>query len=132
MSLNEKRLLEELKTKVPEVALKLEQQVGYALPLDIEWETFAGQGEYAFTRLRDSFFRELLEGIRLVTKDKIGKDAFAEKVKRVHIVCTDDPKKVNLELTADGSLAFVVQLGGGGTFSYRGQRQIEEYLEKAL
>ena len=132
MGLKEKRLAEDIKsTKVVEVLKTLETTVGYPLQLDIDWDSFTAYDEYALTRLRDSFFRDLLEGIRLVAKDQMGKDALKSAVQTIKIVCTDDPKGAKMELLPDKVFSFVIQTAGSN-FSFASASKMRDYLEKNL
>jgi hypothetical protein len=132
MGLKEKRLAEDIKTtKVVEVLKILETTTGFPITLDIDWDSFTIYDEYALTRLRDSFFRDLLEGIKLVAKDQMGKDALKARVQTIKIVCTDDTKGAKMELLPDSVFSFVIQTAGSN-FSFPSAAKIRDYLEKNL
>jgi hypothetical protein len=132
MGLREKRLAEEIKTtKAVEVKQNIDEMCGAPIELDIDWESFTAYDEYPLTRLRDSFFRDLLETIRLITKDEMGKEAFVARVKRLSVVCTDDPQKSGVELKEAETLTYIAQLAGNN-FSFPTPPKTVKYLEDNL
>ena len=88
MGLAERRAANEFETTVlPGFKERIDEAAGFAVPLEINWDQLSPAGE---ARLFPEcwpqvYFEPLTEGLKIVGRDKLGKEALAAGLKKVVI-----------------------------------------------
>lgn len=86
MGLAERRATEEFKSKrLPELTAHIETIVGRPVPIDVEWNQLAYQGNdipyhEVWTKL---FFTPVIDALRRIGRDPLGREALSAGVKRI-------------------------------------------------
>jgi hypothetical protein len=86
MGLAERRATKEFQDKsLPSLKAEIEKLAGFAIPVDIHWEQLARE-EYADSydeNWKKVYFQPLINALKKVTRDQIGKDAVKAGLKKV-------------------------------------------------
>ena len=93
LGLAERRALKEYQeTKYVEIKKQIDQAAGFELKVSVQWEKIAGAGDASHYLEEDYFtkvyFIPLIDALKEITKDEMGKAAAKEKLKEV--VVTND------------------------------------------
>lgn len=128
-SLDTRRFLKEMQDKdVPEFQKKASDAAGTPITLDIDQGSF-GDNKSALESMRFYLFPGLTAALATIAKDDLGKQALAQKIKKVHVVYdlkVNDQKGLSLK---DGTLDVHYAFGGG---SYLTESQYKAFLEQSL
>ncbi len=88
MGLAERRVANEFETNsLPGIKIQIDESAGFALPLDIHWDQISPAGESrlfaeCWTAI---YFEPLIQALRTVGRDAMGKEALQAGLKRVVI-----------------------------------------------
>ena len=131
MGLAERRLAEQIKTEqVPQFQTDLQTAMGFAPEVDIEWATFMTDSEYPLKRMQDNLFYNLVEVMKSIGRDAMGKEALAENIQKIIIRNVATPEQVAVTL-ADKTLTLTAALSDD-TYSSYSYSDIVSYLEPKL
>jgi hypothetical protein len=131
MGLVERRLAKEIQdTKIPEFKAELKTVTGFEPELDIKWDTFIAFDEYPLTRLRDSMLPSIMDGMKNICIDDMGKEALKAGLTKIILVNTDKGDEVEIRY-ANKELYVCSQLAGDSHSAYSSD-QIQTLLEKNL
>lgn len=86
MGLAERRAANEFETNsLPGIKIQIEESAGFALPLDIHWDQLSTAGEsHLFVECWTTiYFEPLIQALRTVARDAMGKEALQAGLKRV-------------------------------------------------
>jgi len=128
MNMEAKRAKQNFEDKtLPEKLKKLRELTSPELAVEIDWTDFTSKEDISM--IGNGFFDRLNADLQKLCKDKIGKDAFNERIKKVVVKCvaTKAEKRFTLEgdtLTAWGAW--------GKSEGYIGYDEYRKYLEKNL
>lgn len=88
MGLAERRVAQEFQTKnFPALKTRIEEAAGFPVPIEVNWDALSIEGEsrlYAES-WTDVYFEPLIEGLKSVTRDQMGKDAVKKELKSIVI-----------------------------------------------
>ena len=108
MGLAERRAAKEFETKrFAQFKTDIDTAAGFDVPVEVKWETFTIEGE---SHLYDEcwpkvYFEPLIEALKAVAIDDMGKDALKTGLKRVEIANTKDVSNYDYYATfEDGTL----------------------------
>jgi hypothetical protein len=88
MTLAERRIVNEFQTgQFPALKTRVEEAVGFPVPVEVQWDTLAVPGE---SRLYAEcwpsvYFEPLIAGLAVVCRDDMGRDAVRGAVKKIVI-----------------------------------------------
>jgi hypothetical protein len=126
MGLAEKRAQTEFEQEqLTPITTALNTATGTPIAVEVNWQTFTSAD--AITKLPRACFGFLTEGIQLVCRDTVGKEAFNEAVKKVQIEYTADESKTFLKV-ANGTLTYASPWDG----PCNTEGWIKTEIEKAL
>jgi len=86
MGLNERRAVREFQeNRFPKLQQEIQAAAGFAVAIEVNWKQLAKEGhadsfERAWTEI---YFKPVLEGLRAVGRDELGKDALKASLKKV-------------------------------------------------
>jgi hypothetical protein len=131
MGLVERRLAKEIQdTKIPEFKAELKTVTGFEPELDIKWDTFIAFDEWPLNRLRDSMLPSIMEVMKNICIDDMGKDALKAGLTKIILVNTDKGDDVEIRY-ANKELYVCGQMAGDSHYSY-GSDHIQTLLEKNI
>ena len=131
MGLAERRLAEQIKTEqVPPFLADLQAAMGFAPQVDIEWPTFMTETQYPLTRMEGNLLTPLVEAMKNIGRDAMGKEALAESIQKVVIRNGPSSEQATVAL-ADKTLTLTAALSDDTYFSLGGS-DIVRYLEPKL
>ncbi len=103
MGLEEKRRLSKLKEDTfPKFDDELKQITGADIHYDIDWDSFASSID-AMNALEQSALPTINAAFRDLCRDKIGKDAVQESIKKIHLAQGTEAQEDNFSIK-DGTL----------------------------
>jgi hypothetical protein len=89
MGLAERRATKEFQDKsLPSLKAEIEKLAGFAVPIEINWEQLARE-DYADSydeNWKKVFFQPVINALKKVTRDQMGKDAIKSGLKRI-VLC---------------------------------------------
>ena len=130
MGLAERRLAEKIKTEqVPQFQANLKEAMGFAPKVDIEWDTLLNDNTRALDRMPDNLLAPLVEAMKNIGQDDMGKQALAEHVKRI-VIRNAAAEQATVTL-ADKVLTLTAALSEDTYYSL-GSSDIVRYLEPKL
>lgn len=131
MGLAERRLAEKIKTEqVPQFLADLQTAMGFAPEVEIDWASFLAYNEYPLNRMKNEVFYNLVEAMKNLGQDAMGKEALADAIQK--IVIKNAPTREELVLSlSDKTLHLTVALAEDVYASY-GYSDIVYYLEPKL
>lgn len=131
MGLQEKRAAKSIEEQyLGEYQKEINELVGKELPININWDTF----EMDFIKFVPSVcLQRLTDGIKLVCKDDMGKEAMAESVNSIEVYCIpNEGAEAKKELKLENGVFFLTACWGGHHSGYFIDSTIREYLENNL
>ena len=131
MGLAERRLAEQIKTdQVPPFLADLQTAMGYAPEVEIDWASFMVADEYPLNRMQDNLFYNLVEAMKNIGRDAMGKEALAENIHKIVLRNVTPAEAASVELQ-DKTLTITAVLAGD-TYSSYSYSDIVRYLEPKL
>lgn len=138
MGLPEKRALKEFQDKhLPGITKDLEKVAGKSVPMTIHWDSLAWEGSADLYNnvWTNGCFLPLIEALRNVCSDEIGKEAVNKSLKKIDV--KGDYAHAMRVSFDDGVLsldfAFSVEIEGKGSDNFKKiTQQIQQVLEQAL
>ena len=125
MGLAEKRAqIEFEQEQLTPITTALNTAAGTPIAVEVNWQTFTSAD--AITKLPQACFAFLTKGIQQVCRDTVGKEAFNEVVKKIHIEYTDESN--TFLKVENGTLTYASPWDGGCNT----EGWIETEIEKAL
>lgn len=110
MGLAERRLAEQIKTEeFPTFLADLQAAMGFAPDLDIDWASFTAYNQYPLTRMKSNVLESLVDAMKTVGKDDMGKEALAESVQKIAVKNVPTRSDVDMSLS-DKTLHLLVSL----------------------
>jgi hypothetical protein len=98
MGLTERRATKEFQDKqLPGLQAEIHKIVGFAVPLEIEWNQLAVEGEsnhYA-AAWPELYFKPVIEGLRQIARDDMGKEAVKAGLKKIELRNSKDTANAN-------------------------------------
>lgn len=88
MGLDEKRGIENFKKdQYPTFKKKIEEAAGFPVDVEVQWETLevVGKASKYSERYKKLFFEPVINGLKKVTEDDLGKTGLKEKLKKIVI-----------------------------------------------
>lgn len=86
MGLTERRAIKEFQDKqLPGLQAEIHKAAGFAVPIEISWEQLAveGQSSYYVEAWTEVFFKPVIEALRQITRDEMGKEAVKAGLKKI-------------------------------------------------
>jgi hypothetical protein len=86
MGLAERRATKEFQDKnLPELTKEIQKQAGFEVPIEINWEQLAVDGQSSAYKeyWTEVFFKPVIEALRQISRDDMGKEALKGGVKRI-------------------------------------------------
>ena len=135
MGLAERRAAQEFQDK-QFVALRAEIQkvAGHEVPIDVDWEQLAvaEQARLYAESWPDLYFKPIIEALRLITRDELGKKAIISGLKKIEIRNSKGAYSAQSAITFEsGVLAIDHKLSNVGNVQERTD-YIVEVVEKSL
>ncbi len=85
MALEDKRFLHLLNTEIlPKIAEQITESVGAEVEIDIDWESFSSKE--SMQEIEHQVFGRVLEALKAIAVDDIGKDALKESLKSISVI----------------------------------------------
>ncbi|MGI4873329.1 MAG: hypothetical protein ACRYFX_19380 [Janthinobacterium lividum] len=130
MGLAERRLAEQIKTEqVPRFQADLQAAMGFAPEVDIEWASLMTDTQRPLTRMQDNLFTPLVDAMKSIGRDAMGKEALAESIQKI-VIRNVATEQATVTL-ADKTLTLTAALGDDTYYSL-GYSDIVSYLEPKL
>lgn len=88
MGLVERRAAKEFETKrFPQIKKEIDEAAGFEVPLEIKWDTLSidGESQHYDTNWPKVYFQPLVQALKGITFDDMGKDALKAGLKKVEI-----------------------------------------------
>jgi hypothetical protein len=88
MGLAERRASKEFQDKYfPELRAEIHKVAGFAVPIEVNWDQLAveGQTEAYKEYWNEVFFKPVIEGLRQVARDDMGKEALKSGLKKIEL-----------------------------------------------
>ena len=88
MSLTDRRALKEFETKrYPLIKKDIDEAAGFEIPVEVKWDTLAAEdmGHLYDECWPKVYFRPLIEALKAITIDDMGKEALKTGVKKIEI-----------------------------------------------
>ncbi len=128
MALEDKRFKQSLTTEVlPEIVKELSDVVGGDVEIDIDWESFTSKE--SMQEIQHQVFGRVLEALRAIAVDDIGKEALQESMKAVSVIHL--PSKDKRECTFEKG-CLKLQTDWTDFWSIFSAADIQEIMEKEL
>lgn len=86
MGLAERRATKEFQDKhLPELQNEIRKVAGFAVPIEVAWEQLAVEGQVDFYKeaWTEIFFKPVIEGLRQIGRDDMGKEAIKSGLKKI-------------------------------------------------
>jgi len=86
MGLAERRATKEFQDKqFPELRNEIHKLAGFPVPIEVAWEQLAveGQTEYYKEYWTEVFFKPVIEGLRQIGRDEMGREALKSGLKKI-------------------------------------------------
>lgn len=97
MGLEEKRWIKEMKEQtVPKYMAALKEIVGFDLPFEVDWDSYAKDLE-GLRNLEYQGLDRINSAFREICQDDIGKEAVKESIKKISLKNIDDPSKKDIK-----------------------------------
>lgn len=88
MGLAERRAAKDFQDKTfPKLVEQIHQVVGFAIPIEVAWDQLAveGQTEQYNEAWTEIYFKPVIEGLRQITRDDMGKEAVKGGIKKLEL-----------------------------------------------
>jgi hypothetical protein len=130
MGLIERRLIKEAKEAwLPGELQEIESIAGAAVAVDIDWASFESD-EAALKNLQHLGVRKLVNALRVICRDDLGKEAVRDSIKRMVVV--NQPAITEPTVGLEGGTVTLVCHFGKGPDGCLTDLQIARVLERAL
>lgn len=131
MGLQEKRAAKSIEDQyLAEYQQEINGIVGKELPIHINWDTFELD---SIRYVPNVCLKRLTDGIKLVCKDDMGKEALAESVNSIEVYCIpNEGAEAKKELVLKDGVFSLTACWGGHHSGYFIDLTIREYLENNL
>jgi hypothetical protein len=135
MGLAERRASKEFQDKhFPELRNELHKVAGFPVPLEVSWDQLAveGQTDYYKEAWTEIFFKPVIEALRQIARDEMGKEALKSGLKRIEFRNSSGYYSPHSAITfQDGQLVIDHELSNVGDTKDR-TKHIVEIVEKGL
>lgn len=135
MGLAERRAAKEFQEKnFPALQTEIQKLAGSAVPIEVNWDQLATpeQARLYVESWPELYFKPVIEALRQITRDQMGKDAVKDGLKKIEIRNSKGAFSPHNAITFDnGTLAIDHHLSNVGDTSER-TKYIIELLEKSL
>jgi hypothetical protein len=131
MGLAERRAVKAFQdTKYPKIKQEIDAVAGFAVTLDVQWDTLAAEGyaEYYEDAFPKVFFRPLIEALKGVCVDDLGKEALQAGLKKV-IIADNGGNEVSFQF---GTLSISYYAVANLDYWTERKTEIQTILEKGL
>ena len=135
MGLAERRASKEFQDKhFPELRNEIQKLVGFPVPIEVIWDQIAveGQTEYYKESWTEIFFKPVIDGLRQIARDEMGKEALKGGLKRIEFRNSAGVYSPGSAITfQDGQLVIDHELSNVGDTKDR-TKYLIEIVEKGL
>ena len=135
MGLAERRASKEFQDKhFPELKKEIQKLAGFEVPIEVLWEQLAveGQTELYKEAWTEIFFKPVINGLRQIGRDEMGKDALKAGLKRIEFRNSAGAYSPSRAITfQDGQLVIDHELSNVGDTEDR-TKYLIEIVEKGL
>jgi hypothetical protein len=135
MGLAERRASKEFQDKsFPELKNEIQKLAGFAVPIEVNWDQIAveGQTELYKEAWTEIFFKPVIEALRAIGRDEMGKEALKGGLKKIELRNASGYYSPGSAITfADGVLMIDHELSNVGDTKDR-TKHIVEIVEKGL
>jgi hypothetical protein len=86
MGLAERRATKDFQDKqFPELQKELQKEAGFPVPIEVAWEQLAVEGQHELYKeaWTEIFFKPVIEALRQIGRDEMGKDALKASLKKI-------------------------------------------------
>jgi hypothetical protein len=86
MTLSERRVVKEFQAdKLPAFKARVEEALGFAVPIEVDWDTLSvpGESQLYTDSWSQIYFEPLIAGLAAVCRDDLGREAVKEGVKKI-------------------------------------------------
>ncbi len=117
---------------MPERLAALEKAVGFAHPIEFDFDTIQAAEEpiKVYKALPSGAVYYVVSAFAKVSSDELGKEAIQEKIKKIRFVHTIDPEQTGVSLDDEGTLT--LSMDGTSGHSEIALTAVKEFLEKNL
>jgi len=135
MGLAERRAAQDFETNhFPGLKQKIDEAAGFAVPLEVRWDTLAHDGKYV-AQWTDAwpkiYFAPMIDGFKQIARDAMGKQALQEALKKVVVQNTTTSFSSYWAKFEEGVLTLDYQFTNVGDIKARTEVLVKE-LEKSL
>ena len=135
MGLAERRASKEFQDKqFPELRNEIHKVAGFPVPVEVAWEQLSveGQTDYYKEAWTEIFFKPVIEALRQITRDDMGKEALKGGLKKVEFRNSQGTYSPHSAITfVNGALVIDHELSNVGDTKDR-TKYIIEIVEKGL
>lgn len=135
MGLAERRASKEFQDKsFPELKNEIQKLAGFAVPIEVNWDQLAveGQTELYKEAWTEIFFKPVIEALRAIGRDEMGKEALKSGLKKIELRNASGYYSPGSAITfSDGVLMIDHELSNVGDTKDRA-KYIVEIVEKGL
>ena len=135
MGLAERRAAKEFQDKnFPKLQEEIHKHAGFPVPLEVNWEqlTVDEASSYYVEAWTEIFFKPVIEGLRTIGRDAMGKEALKASLKKIEFRNSKDTANPSSAITFDnGTLVIDHKLSNVGDTAER-TKTLVEIVEKAL
>jgi hypothetical protein len=135
MGLAERRAIKDFQDNhLPKLKAEIDKAAGFDVPLEVNWEQLAveGSNSYFFEAWTEIFFTPVIEALRQIGRDDMGKDALKSGLKKIEFRNLAGNSSPGYAITfQNGTLAYDHSLANIGDTADRTKTTIE-LMEKSL
>ena len=135
MGLAEKRIIKEFETTVyPGLKQKIDEAAGFAVPMEVRWETLAKEERYSHQWLgawQNVYFQPIIDAFKHICADDMGKEALKGALKQIVVQNTKDSYSSDWASFESGVLTLDYQFANIDAVRDRMER-MKTAVEKAL
>lgn len=135
MGLAEKRAVEEFKTALyPALKSDVEKAAGFAVPLEVKWETLA-VADYAQsynTFFSKVYFEPIIAALKAICVDEMGKSALKSALKKI-VICNESENSYPTHFTFSNGVLLLDHVPSSNVDDVESRTSaIQQLLEKNL
>ena len=135
MGLAERRAMKEFQEKqFPELRNEIHKVAGFPVPIEVSWEQLAvdGQMDYYKEAWTEIFFKPVIEALRQIGRDEMGKEAVKAGIKKIEFRNASGTYSPHSAITfVNGTIMIDHELSNVGDTKDR-TKHLVEIVEKGL
>ena len=135
MGLSERRAAKEFQdTQFPPFQTEIQKIVGMPVPIEVAWEELAKEGQSHLYKESwpELYFKPIVEGLRQITRDQMGKDALKGGLKKIQIRNSKGAYYPETAISFDGGTLLVDHALSNVQNTHERTKYVVEIVEKGL